>query len=1619
MTFTHGHALLIGIGTYLNAPGRSVSATATDAHAIARIVQDPEFCGYPTDQVALLTEAGATRSDVLTALERLAQTGNDDTVLLFYSGHGDYDTNGSYTLTTHDTRWQGGRVAPGTGINQTELLTRLRAIPAERVLLLFNACHAGALSPTLGDDAPPTGSSLPRQTANALLSTGSGRIVITACRENQVAFVGTGEHTLFVQALVEGLRGGGEVYNRNGYISAFDLYTHVYYALDNAVQRDVPQHLRKRYGSTQEPELTVLKGVGPFPVALYRGATTPGTFSANHTPAENAALREVLADHSYQALQSIMGTAIVQGTNQGQNVGVNNGMMQNIVNYPTPPPVAVTQDDILRAFASANATLRGYEYTIADRYIQRSEVQQIITWVQQEESRQTLGVLLDQPGGGKTVLLRQVLEHLEVMNVPVLAIKADTLGDITTPDDLTNWLQLPRCVEECVLHLAETAPVVVLVDQLDALSLSLARNATTLNLLTGLIKRLIALPQVRVVASCRTFDWDYNPQLSAIGNTHRFPIGLLPEDEVARVLASAGIGYQHLVPAQQHLLRIPLHLQVFLRVVSGQTDGFEQLSTLQQLYAALWEKYLRSALPSALSAEECINAMYRLVDRMQRRRHPSLIAPTSVLDGFSPEIVNYLQSVGLLRRENQRWMFFHQTFFDYCYVRRFMAEGRILTDEVQSSPQGLFERSLILQVIAHLRETDFQTYEREIRGLLFADWVRNHLRSMVIDWLGALSTPHPAEKQLVQRLLRTPADWQRFLNATIRSTNTRWFDRLHAEIIPAAFQSNDEQRINTAIDYLRACAQERTDEVVAYLRPYLGRSAQWDAHIVYCLSCIRHWDDDSALELLCDFLRRDRQPGWNNIKVNTGVINNAEFYVGECLLSLGGSNPAGGCKAVGIYLHQWIEYILGGQDRQVAQTDLFTFLDVKLREFALHDVLLPQAVQETPKALLEHLIPWLIRIAMLNRSASEERYPVSWHVDSGWYGERLLGMGNLTRHLITALQRLAAEQPADFRALAQAFAQQEILALQRMLAITYAAYPDIYTQDIFDFLMGDTRRFNLGDSENPWYESCQLVGAVFPYLSVEQRAFIEQHILNLRPAWEKEPIILEDDSPFRRHGITQFHFLKHLPLELISNQAQRRKQELERKFESFEIQEPQGVVVGSVEPPIPVPALEHLSDNDWLKAMRAYNNPRPQQPTTCVLGGERELAQAFQERVKADPQRFYQLAHRFDATIPLRYITALIDGLTASDAPAEWLFRTIQRFAPRLTGELRRSACRAVRKHANIGVPEGIIEMLVDWALHDSDPGPETNTHDDLYQVGINANRSEAIETVAHCLRHQEPPQTSRALHLLAHAAQDAALAVRVCAIIGLGFFLPYAPKQVVGIVMVAVADQPAMLRDRIVHNFLSAVCKSHFLQVRPVLEAMLTSSDDLARQIGARLVCRIALTNEQAHPLAEQAMQGDAALRLGAAYIYAQNLRNERVQMICRKQLLRLLNDTDDDVLKMIGSCFMNLRVEHVDKLRSFIQAFLQSPALPHAFSALLPFLKQIATEEPALLLDAVQAIITAVPLNMIPSLHGMTALPLVAYDAPDADDTLKVWAMDVFEQLLDVSGTQARRVLIDWDRR
>ncbi len=218
LLFTSGHALLIGVG------GTDLPDTVTDAQGLAGILKDPERCAYPPAQVHLLTGAQAGRAAVLTALEALVQaTDAQSTVLVYFSGHG-YRVSGSseatYYLLPHgyDTA-----NLDQTAISGDEFTTRLRALPAQKLLLLLDCCHAGGIGAAKAPGLTLTKAPLPPE-ALTLLHEGRGRVLVASSQEEELSFAGK-PYSAFTSALIEALCGVG-VAKKDGYVRVADLALH-------------------------------------------------------------------------------------------------------------------------------------------------------------------------------------------------------------------------------------------------------------------------------------------------------------------------------------------------------------------------------------------------------------------------------------------------------------------------------------------------------------------------------------------------------------------------------------------------------------------------------------------------------------------------------------------------------------------------------------------------------------------------------------------------------------------------------------------------------------------------------------------------------------------------------------------------------------------------------------------------------------------------------------------------------------------------------------------------------------------------------------------------------------------------------------------------------------------------------------------------------------------------------------------------------------------------------------------------------------------------------------------------------------------------------------------------
>jgi hypothetical protein len=819
----------------------------------------------------------------------------------------------------------------------------------------------------------------------------------------------------------------------------------------------------------------------------------------------------------------------------------------------------------------------------------------------------------------------------------------------------------------------------------------------------------------------------------------------------------------------------------------------------------------------------------------------------------------------------------------------------------------------------------------------------------------------------------------------------------------------------------------RTDAVLQRLRPYLGRDQNWDTAIAYCLSRLEDWQDDGAIDLLCDVLAR-------------GAAAHREDL---CLHQLAQSNPAGGCRALRVYLDQRLDSLMkqagtaqiDGADSESGSNSRFhdrlKWERELLGEYAVGE-LLTAAAQSAPQELIEHLLPWFlraVRIFTFEVPSPKDAYPSDAVFAWGWHNEHQSEGALFSIRMGQALSAAARSQPSLFRPLTEALAAIPQLAVHRVLAQAYLVEPVTYADDIAAYLLADMRRLDIGDYSDSHYDSCRLYGAAFAHVGPERRAALEKLILDWQPEWEK--------GSRRSRGSTQLRFLKSAPRHLLSERALRRLQELEHKFPTFRLEPPKGIEFVAVGPPIREESLAKMSDEAWLGAMRKYNGTTEwDAPGEDPLkGGVIELSRAFHEHVKASPERFYRLAQRFDESVSLYYVETAISGLAESIAPADWVFDLARQFTPRIEGDFRRGICRALEKRAEAGVPDDLLDMIADWALHDPSPEQEmwltrassrqSSTFDDALQFGINTNRGAAVEAVCHCALQRKPPQVERGFQVLEQAANDPSTPVRACVVYHLGPFLNQDEARVLTIFERALEGHPILLQSQVTQRFLYWCYRHNFPRVRPYVEAMLDDPDDKTRQAGARLACLAAFHHTEAGDLAERAIQGDPTMRRGATEVYARNLEDQGVRRSCEAHLRRLQDDSDDKVRAKVGECFRYLEPEHLVPLRPFIEAFLASSALAPGAEHFIKYLKSVACDDYELTLQATEQILDQtggevfdIRTHWAMLEDDLAQLPLAVYNHA-TDAAIKARAMNLFERLLVHGSRSAHQALADWDRR
>ena len=693
---------------------------------------------------------------------------------------------------------------------------------------------------------------------------------------------------------------------------------------------------------------------------------------------------------------------------------------------------------VRRILGAGSAILLRWPTTTGGRWLERPELATALSHLSQPEAAPL--VLLGPPGSGKSALMAKLGAALAERGNTLLAIKADAIPrDVADVASLGRALEVPGALDECLVRLSLAGPMVLLIDQLDALADLMDQHGGRLGALLSLVARVRGQNGLSVILSSREFEFRHDARLSSL-EAVPLHLSLPPWEAVRSLLETRGLRPAGWPGELQETLRTPQHLDLFLDHLAR--DGERPLP---RRYHDMLEEVIQQRVMATSTGTEDAEALHAVARAIVEKEE---IWVASARFDARAGAIRRLEAYGLLARNGRRIGFRHQTLFDFVRARAFVAGEESIAVYALDHQATVFARPTVWSALGYLRASDPGLYARELDRLWFATDLRPHMRWLVRDFMGRQEHPTDQEARLLLPLL-SGEEAARTLRPMLGSAG--WFDRLLPRL-PGLMAASDLLGWVCA-DFLGSAVEARKEVVLRLV------STHWLEEPLRCWSVL------------------DRVTRWTGAALDlaervAGSLDN--WRVMRLAEAIGGSAP----RCVPGLLLRRLEAILDAEEAGSPGV-LARCLD---GHEGFHG--LGKALARTAEHSVRTLWPWFSAVAA--REAYKEYLRGRYLPDNGRLidrqGMRMHTEDHPGRAFCDTIAVWAREAPDAFLAFAKDEGGSDLEAIHLFLARGFEVLAPQHPEAVLDYLIEDGRRLWLGDMGDPRKVTKALIATVSPAL---------------------------------------------------------------------------------------------------------------------------------------------------------------------------------------------------------------------------------------------------------------------------------------------------------------------------------------------------------------------------------------------------------------------------------------------------------------------------------------------------------------------------------------------------------
>lgn len=1230
-------------------------------------------------------------------------------------------------------------------------------------------------------------------------------------------------------------------------------------------------------------------------------------------------------------------------------------------------------DVILQKFDHASHFLTDYNSSfegVENSHIDRKETNDLLQWIKSPlgKDEQPVVLLVGGAGSGKTVILKDVFLKLKETSVPAIALKADRLyaENIT---DLQNKIDLEDSFEKVVRTLSEASErVVVLIDQIDALSQSLSAKREYLDAYNLLVRKLIAIDRVRVVISVRAYDLDYDNELNFYKNQKSFKVGLLDASQVTQVLAKLGLR-ENEVPGQLlNLLQTPHHLNVFCKVYDSQTN-LRSITTLHDLYESLWvQQIAKVPTTSPASSDKCTDLVFAIAEQMHKEHRIS--TPSKPFSGSFTDEFDYLKSSGIVTETDKEVQFFHQTFFDFAFAKQFVQNGNSVTSYILENHQGLFIRSSLKMIIGFLREQGHSAYIKALESILLSSKYRFHIKLMLLNLLGFEEAPTTEEKQLVKsRILPSKELKLPFLESV---TGYSWFTFLLEEGVL-------DKLITQKIGWHNRLAERdwgKANKVVDKIKPllnYTSTSERWDAQLNLMWQVLIKQLPKSR-QLVCDFLLNCSEFEGKSKFVFRLLYHVKEWDIAAAFQLFEKHETEASTDRFGYYMiledalsfnvdwvmHKYKAHCLNKIEAISGSNDEHHF------EHQDEELIKKMFEVDTAKAF-DFTLDIIKGVSDRKSGEDKSKLYIDWGFWLFNYGHHVRSQGHeaIYRLLVDKVQEQAEQTTPWFDQFFADHLNSNSITILRLLFFGLLKKPAHYTNEIFNLMMLFHQKDGLEGNDNIQFQFRQLLKEVYPHFDNAQKDQIDRVLLSIES--KRELDIFQDENGKRRHrlqlyGLKKYQYLSAVPLSELMQQPLLKKTflELERKFPRVVDEEPKKLTWKRVGPPMQSSAYDKMTLDQWEHTFEKYDSDYKAKFASS-RGSLLEHSRAFQAEVKHRASHFFPFIEKLidENKVPYQYIVAGLTGLKEA------------KYDP---GEVQRIYKKALsisfdREYTLYFIwvssyfietkilDQDVLEYLIEIARNH--PDPEDNAIlNDVLNDGANNVRGSAAGRISEV--YFNPAFESLVFDALDQIAEDPNLSVRVAIMPSLALLMRLNEQITLEIFLNLVSTNELEIMKHSIWS-VQYFLNNNFDKLTDYFQRAI-KMESIQGEIAVLLGEAWLQEKKGSYQLLNSLLNISDEAKARLVDVSVKNLGNkkESVRAKCRQIFLRFLHSNNEKVIQEYSSAFFDLTPEMFPEVYPLLQKYARSNVARKEPRYYFEYLLKCAKKHPVECLELLQYVNT-----------------------------------------------------------